>query len=63
MSTKEKVLEALEKTVETVCRNQVARKTWLWRCRIGKYRVVYLIDEKERIVVFVDVGLRKSIYE
>lgn len=35
----------------------------LWRRRVGKYRVIYLINEKEKAIVFVDVGLRKSIYE
>jgi mRNA interferase RelE/StbE len=35
----------------------------LWRYRAGKYRIIYLIDEKETAVVFLEVGLRKSIYE
>jgi len=34
----------------------------LWRVRIGKYRVLYEIDEKEKIVVFHDVDLRKRVY-
>jgi mRNA interferase RelE/StbE len=34
-----------------------------WRWRIGKYRVVYLVDLKENALVFVDLGLRKSIYK
>jgi len=34
----------------------------LWRVRIGKYRVIYEINEKEKIVVFLDVDLRKRIY-
>jgi mRNA interferase RelE/StbE len=35
----------------------------LWKWRMGKYRVIYMIDEKENKIVFLDVGLRKSIYE
>jgi mRNA interferase RelE/StbE len=35
----------------------------LWRWRVGKYRVIYSIDEKEKNIVFLDVGLRKSIYD
>ena len=35
----------------------------LWRFRAGKYRVIYVIDESESAIVFLDVGLRKSIYE
>jgi len=34
----------------------------LWRVRIGKYRVIYEINEKEKIVVFHDVDLRKRVY-
>ena len=34
----------------------------LWRVRIGKYRVIYEIDEKEKMVIFHDVNLRKRIY-
>ncbi|GEM_PF-738123 len=32
----------------------------LWRMRIGKYRVIYEINEKEKTVVFHDVDLRKK---
>lgn len=34
-----------------------------WRWRVGKYRIIYLIDETLQLVVFLDVGLRKTIYE
>lgn len=33
-----------------------------WRYRAGKYRLIYLINEKDSAIVFLDVGLRKSIY-
>jgi mRNA interferase RelE/StbE len=35
----------------------------LWRWRVGKYRIVYLIDQTPQLVVFLDVGLRKTIYK
>ena len=35
----------------------------LWRWRVGKYRIIYLIEEKEDAIVFLDAGLRKSIYK
>ena len=62
---KERILEALENTPDapyagTKLRGKLER---LWRWRIGKYRVIYLIDAKEKAVVFLDVGLRKAIYE
>jgi len=34
----------------------------LWRVRVGKYRLLYEIDEKQKTVVFHDVDLRKRIY-
>ena len=30
--------------------------------RIGKYRIVYKIDESEKRVIFFDVDLRKRVY-
>jgi mRNA interferase RelE/StbE len=33
----------------------------LWRVRVGKYRVIYEINEG-KIVVFHDVDLRKRVY-
>jgi len=34
-----------------------------WRLRVGKYRVIYRIDQTSQLVIFLDVGLRKKIYE
>ncbi len=34
-----------------------------WRWRVGEYRIIYIIDQKSQLVVFLDVGLRKIIYE
>jgi len=34
-----------------------------WRWRVGKYRIVYIIDQTSQIVVLLDVGLRKAVYE
>jgi mRNA interferase RelE/StbE len=33
-----------------------------WKERIGKYRILYKIDESEKIVIFFDVDLRKRVY-
>lgn len=35
----------------------------LWKVRVGKYRIVYEIDELEKRVIFLDVELRKKVYE
>ena len=35
----------------------------IWRYRIGKFRVFYFIDSKERIVYILSVDLRKDAYK
>jgi mRNA interferase RelE/StbE len=64
-SIKEQLLKSLSKAVDSPCAGTKLRGKLdgLWRLRIGKYRVIYLIDEKEKAIVFLDVGLRKSIYD
>lgn len=63
-NVKERILDAISKTVTNpyIGTRLHGELQGLWRWRIGKYRVVYIINEKERIVVFLDVGLRKVIY-
>lgn len=33
-----------------------------WRYRIGKYRLFYFIDEKEKIIYLLTIDLRKDSY-
>ena len=35
----------------------------LHKKRVGKYRIIYEINDKSKIVIFHDVGPRKSIYK
>jgi mRNA interferase RelE/StbE len=35
----------------------------LYRYRIGKFRLFYLINENELLVIFIDVNLRKDSYK
>jgi mRNA interferase RelE/StbE len=64
-TVKEQIVKGLEKTASdpyagTKLQGKLAG---LWRWRVGKYRAVYMIDEQENNILFLDVGLRKSIYE
>jgi len=34
-----------------------------WKDRVGQYRIIYKIDEKNNTLVFYDVDLRKRVYE
>jgi mRNA interferase RelE/StbE len=36
--------------------------TGLWRIRQGDYRIVYSIDDDEKLVIIVRVGHRREIY-
>lgn len=33
-----------------------------WKDRVGKYRIIYKIDETTKQVVFYDVDVRKRVY-
>ena len=35
----------------------------LWKVRVGKYRIIYEIDEQEKRVIFYNVELKKKVYE
>jgi len=64
-TVKEQIVKGLEKASSdpysgTRLQGELAG---LWRWRMGKYRVIYRIDEKENSLIFLDVGLRKSIYQ
>ncbi|MFS1564296.1 MAG: type II toxin-antitoxin system RelE family toxin [Candidatus Arsenophonus phytopathogenicus] len=37
-------------------------KKGLWRYRVGNYRIVANIQDKELIILIIDIGHRKNIY-
>ena len=34
-----------------------------WKDRVGKYRIIYQIDEAKKAIVMYDVDLRKRVYD
>jgi mRNA-degrading endonuclease RelE of RelBE toxin-antitoxin system len=34
-----------------------------WKDRVGKYRIIYQIDEAKKTIIMYDVDLRKRAYE
>ena len=34
-----------------------------WKDRVGQYRIIYKIDEKNKTIIFYDADLRKRAYE
>jgi len=35
----------------------------LWRVRVGNYRIIYLIEEKIKVVKITKIGHRRNIYD
>ena len=53
-----------ELSVNPVCEKRLkGRLERLCRMRIGDYRVVYLIDHENQVVVIIDIGKRENIYD
>jgi mRNA interferase RelE/StbE len=42
------------------CRKLSGRKGW--RIRVGDFRVIYVIDERERTITINNVGHRRDVY-
>ena len=43
------------------CKKLIARDGW--RIRVGKYRIIYEIDDKEKVITVLHIGLRRDIYQ
>ncbi len=65
--TKEKILDYLEKILtaknpKIFGKALSANLTGLWRYRVGDYRIICDIRQKELIILVIDIGHRKNIY-
>jgi len=58
------VIEAIKGLAKTPRPKGVekVKTTGLWRIRQGDYRVIYAVDDNERLVTVVRVGHRREIY-
>ena len=45
------------------CKKIKGERDYIWRIRIGDYRVLYAIDDKVQIIDVRKIGHRKNIYE
>lgn len=45
------------------CKKLKGESEYMWRIRIGNYRVLYTIEDKIKIVEIRKIGHRKNIYE
>jgi mRNA interferase RelE/StbE len=58
------VIEAIKNLAQTPRPRGIekVKSTGLWRIRQGDYRIIYAIDDNERLVTVVRVGHRREIY-
>jgi mRNA interferase RelE/StbE len=60
----EAVIEAVKGLADTPRPKGVEKikRAGLWRIRQGDYRIVYSIDDKQKIVIILRIGHRREIY-
>jgi mRNA interferase RelE/StbE len=65
-SIHDKIIEEITSLSETQrptgCKKLKAQKN-AWRIRIGNYRIIYEIEDKQLRILVVAIGHRKDIYE
>jgi len=54
------VILKLQSNPRPGCKKLVARDGW--RIRVGIYRIIYEIDDKEKTVTILNIGERRDIY-
>ena len=59
------VIEAIRSLAQTPRPRGIekVKSTGLWRIRQGDYRIIYAIEDNERLVTIVRVGHRREIYQ
>ena len=65
-SVQQRLANAIRKLVEKPCPDgceklKGTKREW-WRLRVGDYRIIYEIREKELILLVVKIGDRKDVY-
>jgi mRNA interferase RelE/StbE len=62
---RERIEKAMEKLTKTPFPHGVEKmegEPERWRIRVGKYRIIYRLEEAQRTVVIVTVGHRREVY-
>ena len=57
---KETIFELAKNPRPLGCKKLTGRDGW--RIRVGKYRVIYEINDKEKTITILHIGHRKDIY-
>lgn len=56
-------IEKLKRTPRPRGCKKLSGKRNLFRVRVGDYRIIYTIDDKEQLVIVLIIGQRKDIYD
>lgn len=63
----QQIIKAIDELAENPrphgCKKLKGEMEYMWRIRVGNYRVLYQIDDGLRIVEIRKIGHRKDIYE
>lgn len=65
VEVKARIVESIREILTTPSNGTmlVGQLKGLWKVRVGKYRIIYEIDEQEKRIIFHNVELRKKVYE
>jgi mRNA interferase RelE/StbE len=59
-----KTIDSLKENPRPVgCKKLKGETDYLWRIRVGSYRIIYLIEDTIKVIEIRKVGHRKDIYE
>ena len=57
-------IEALKENARPAgCKKLKGETDYLWRIRVGSYRIIYAIEDKIKVVEIRKIGHRKDVYE
>jgi mRNA interferase RelE/StbE len=54
--------ELIQEPTPHGCKKLKGEKEYLWRIRVGDYRIIYLIEDSIQIIEIRKIGHRKDVY-
>ncbi len=60
---KERITKKLHELKDKPEKGKKLRYSDFWRIRIGEYRAIYEINEKEKRIIILYIGHRKNVYD
>jgi mRNA interferase RelE/StbE len=54
--------ELIQEPTPHGCKKLKGEKEYLWRIRVGDYRIIYLIEDSIQVIEIRKIGHRKDVY-